>query len=67
MPILKDMPFVHSLNLDAGVRHNDYSLFGKSTKTDLKIEYRPVRDLLLRGTYSQVLRVPTINDIAATP
>ena len=67
VPILKDMPFVHSLNLDAGVRHNEYSLFSSSTKADIKIEYRPVRDLLLRGTYSQVLRVPTVNDIAAAP
>ena len=55
------------MNADAGVRHNDYSLFGKSTKADFKVEYRPVRDLLVRGTFSQVLRVPTINDIAAAP
>ena len=66
-PILKDMPFVHSLNVDAGVRHNEYSLFSSSTKSDFKVEYRPIRDLLLRGTFSQVLRVPTINDIAAAP
>jgi outer membrane receptor protein involved in Fe transport len=67
VPILKDLPAVHSLNFDAGVRHNDYTLFGKSTKADFKVEYRPVRDLLVRGTFSQVLRVPTVNDIAAAP
>jgi iron complex outermembrane receptor protein len=67
IPIVKDLPGASSLNVDVGVRHNDYSLFGKSTKSDFKIEYRPVRDLLLRGTFSQVLRVPTINDIAASP
>jgi outer membrane receptor protein involved in Fe transport len=67
IPILKDVPLVHSLNVDAGVRHNDYSLFGPSTKSDFKVEYRPITDLLLRGTFSQVLRVPTINDIAAAP
>ena len=67
VPILKDLPLVKSLNVDVGVRHNDYSLFGKSTKGDFKVEYRPVSDLLLRGTFSQVLRVPTINDIAAAP
>ena len=67
VPILKDLPLVNSLNVDVGVRHNDYSLFGKSTKSDFKVEYRPIRDLLLRGTFSQVLRVPTVNDIAASP
>ncbi len=67
VPILKDKPFAYGLNLDAGVRHSDYSLFGSSTKSDFKVEYRPIRDLLLRGTFSQVLRVPTVNDIAAAP
>jgi outer membrane receptor protein involved in Fe transport len=66
-PLLKDLPGVQSLNIDAGVRHNDYSLFGKSTKADFKVEYHPIKDLLVRGTFSQVLRVPTINDIAAAP
>lgn len=67
IPILKDLPLVNSLNVDAGVRHNDYSLFGTSTKADFKLEYKPVHDLLVRGTFSQVLRVPTVNDIAASP
>lgn len=67
IPILKDLPLVHSLSADVGVRHNDYSLFGASTKSDFKVEYRPIKDLLLRGTFSQVLRVPTINDLYAAP
>ncbi|HWY96375.1 MAG TPA: TonB-dependent receptor [Steroidobacteraceae bacterium] len=66
-PILKDLPFVHSLNADIGARHNHYSLFGSSTKSDFKVEYRPVKDLLIRGTFSQVLRVPTINDLYSSP
>ncbi len=66
-PILKDLPFVHSLNVDIGARHNNYSLFGSSTKSDFKVEYRPVKDLLIRGTFSQVLRVPTVNDLYASP
>jgi outer membrane receptor protein involved in Fe transport len=42
-------------------------LFGNATKGDLKLEYRPIQDLLIRGTYSQVFRVPTIGDIAGPP
>jgi iron complex outermembrane receptor protein len=67
VPILKELPLVHSLNVDIGVRHNDYSLFGTSTKSDFKVEYRPVKDLLVRGSFSQVLRVPTVNDLYAAP
>ncbi len=67
VPILKDLPLAHALNVDLGIRYSDYSLFGNATKGDLKLEYRPVTDLLIRGTYSQVFRVPTVSDIAASP
>ncbi len=66
-PLLKDLPGVHSLSLDFGLRFSDYSLFGNATKSDFKIEYRPIKDMLVRGSFSQVFRVPTITDIAASP
>lgn len=67
VPVLKDLPGVHSLNVDGGVRHSGYSLFGNTTKSELKIEYRPVKDVLFRGTWAQVFRVPTISDLYAAP
>lgn len=66
-PILKDLPGVHSLNVDGGVRHSNYSLFGSTTKSEFKVEYRPIKDVLIRGTWAQVFRVPTINDLYASP
>jgi outer membrane receptor protein involved in Fe transport len=66
-PLLKDLPGVHSLNIDGGVRHSNYSLFGSTTKSEFKIEYRPIKDVLVRGTWAQVFRVPTINDLYAAP
>jgi iron complex outermembrane recepter protein len=66
-PILKDAPGAKALNLDVGVRYSKYSQFGATTKGQFKLEYRPVSDLLLRGTYAQVFRVPTLADIAAAP
>jgi outer membrane receptor protein involved in Fe transport len=67
VPLLKDLPGVHALNVDLGVRYSDYSIFGNTTKGDFKLEYRPIQDLLVRGTYSQIFRVPTITDLAASP
>lgn len=67
VPLLKDLPAVHSLSFDYGVRYSNYQIFGSTTRSDFKLEYRPIRDLLVRGTYSQIFRVPTINDIAASP
>jgi outer membrane receptor protein involved in Fe transport len=67
VPILKDAPGAKALNLDIGVRYSKYSEFGATTKGQFKLEYRPVSDLLLRGTYAQVYRVPTLADLAAAP
>ena len=69
VPILKDLPGVKSLNIDVGVRHSKYSIdsFGAATKAQFKLEYRPITDLLVRGTFSQVFRVPTINDVFQAP
>jgi outer membrane receptor protein involved in Fe transport len=67
VPLLKDLPFAHALNVDLGIRYSDYSSFGSATKGDFKVEYRPIKDLLVRGTFSQVFRVPTVSDIAGPP
>jgi len=67
IPVLKDIPLAYALNLTAGLRYSDYSLFGDSTDATFKVEYRPIADLLLRGSYSEVFRVPTIKDLYAAP
>lgn len=66
-PVLKDLPGAHALNLTAGVRYSDYSLFGDSTDMTFKVEYRPISDLMLRGSYAEVFRVPTIYDLYQAP
>jgi outer membrane receptor protein involved in Fe transport len=66
-PLLKDLPGVKALDLDAGVRHSQYSIFGSTTKAEFKVEYRPYQDLLVRGTFAQVFRAPTIEDLYAPP
>jgi outer membrane receptor protein involved in Fe transport len=67
IPLVKDVPLVHSLNLDLGGRYSDYSIFENTTRGTFKVEYRPITDLLIRATYAQVYRAPTIDDIAAAP
>jgi iron complex outermembrane receptor protein len=67
VPVLADMPGVKALNLTGGVRYSDYSNFGNSTKGQIKLEYRPVSDVLVRGTFAQIFRAPTVNDLFAGP
>ncbi|MGN6520869.1 MAG: TonB-dependent receptor domain-containing protein [Dokdonella sp.] len=62
MPILKDIPFVHALNLTVGDRWSKYSTFGSTNNTKFALEWRPIEDLL-RGTTSKVFRAPRIGDI----
>ncbi|NJO12769.1 MAG: TonB-dependent receptor [Gammaproteobacteria bacterium] len=68
-PLLADMPGVQSLNLSAGVRYSDYSResIGSSTNAQYKLEYRPVSDLLLRASFAEVFRAPTIVDLSLAP
>jgi iron complex outermembrane recepter protein len=66
-PILKDLPGIKALNIDLGDRYSKYSLFGSTNRSEFKVEYRPISDILVRGTYAQVFRAPTIIDIAAAP
>ncbi len=64
-PLLKDVPFVNSLNLTLGTRYSDYSSVGNKTNSKLALEYRPIENLLFRGTVSQVFRAPNISELYA--
>lgn len=66
-PILKDVPGAQALNLTVGTRFSDYSTTGNTTNSQIKIEYRPMSDLLVRGTWSQVFRAPTISNLYGAP
>jgi len=67
VPILADAPFAHLLSLTLGSRYSDYSTFGDTTNSKLQVEWRPIENLLLRGTVAEVFRAPTINNLYAGP
>ncbi|MDE2223756.1 MAG: TonB-dependent receptor [Xanthomonadaceae bacterium] len=60
IPVLKDMPFFKALNVDLGARYSKYSLAGSTSNWKVAIEWRPIDDLLLRGTVQKVFRAPTL-------
>ena len=65
IPVLKDMPFAHSLNVDIGTRYSKFNLAGNTTNSKLAVEWRPIEDLLMRGTVSEVFRAPNISELFA--
>lgn len=63
LPLLKDVPFFQSLELNGAARYSNYSTFGGNTTLTGGALWKPVRDLLLRGSYSQSLRAPSIGEL----
>jgi len=63
IPILKNVPAVYALNLDLGDRYSAYSAFGDTNNRKVAIEYRPIKDLLIRGSASDVFRAPEIGNV----
>jgi iron complex outermembrane receptor protein len=66
VPLLRDLPLINLLEFNGAVRFSDYSTSG-STKT-LKggVNWKPFRDLRLRGTFAEGFRAPTIGELFGT-
>ena len=67
IPILKDIPGIEALNATVGSRYSKYSTFGSTNNFKFALEYRPISDLLLRGTVSDVFRAPTVSNVYGSP
>jgi outer membrane receptor protein involved in Fe transport len=67
VPLLEDVPLAQELNVTLGARYSDYSTFGDTTNGVFKVEYRPFSDLLVRASYSEIFRSPTIFDMFGAP
>ncbi|MEO7931105.1 MAG: TonB-dependent receptor, partial [Lysobacter sp.] len=63
IPILADMAFAKELTLVAASRYSDYDTFGDTTNNKFGFKWRPIDDLLVRGTWSEGFRAPTIADL----
>ncbi len=62
-PLLADKPFAKSLDVDAAVRYSEYSTVGGEATAKLGLAWRPVSAALVRGTYSQGFRAPSILEL----
>lgn len=62
VPLLKDVPFAKLLSLNLASRYSDYSNFGSTTNSKASFMWKPVDDLLLRGTWAEGFRAPALGD-----
>ncbi|MEQ4575141.1 MAG: TonB-dependent receptor [Gammaproteobacteria bacterium] len=68
IPLLEQSSPIGALNVTLSDRVSDYSSVDSSNNSaSFQLEWRPVQDLMVRGTVAQVFRAPTLNDIYAGP
>lgn len=63
VPILADLPFARELTLSLASRFSDYDTFGQTTNNKFGLKWKPFDSLLLRATYADGFRAPTIADL----
>jgi iron complex outermembrane receptor protein len=57
------VPIVAGMELAGAVRRDDYDGFGSTTNPKITLKYRPIDQIMLRGSYSTGFRVPSFNQI----
>ena len=63
VPLLKDVFLAQSLSLNGAVRYAHYSASGNATTWKVGLDWHVNDDLSFRGTRSQDIRAPTLNDL----
>ena len=66
-PLLSDAPFADLLELNGAVRFSDYSTSGSTTTFKAGVNWKPIEDLRLRGTWAEGFRAPSIGELFGTP
>ena len=65
-PIVRDVTFVNLLELSAAVRVSEYSTSGSTTTFKGGANWKPIKDLRLRGSYAEGFRAPAIGELFGT-
>ena len=67
LPLLRDTPFFHRLELTGAARYSDYSTSGSTTTFSAGVNWEPIEDLLFRGSWAEGFRAPSIGELFGTP
>ena len=63
IPVLADVPGAQELTFSLASRYSDYDTFGDTTNNKFGFKWKPIDSLLVRGTYADGFRAPTIADL----
>ncbi|HVO44972.1 MAG TPA: TonB-dependent receptor, partial [Steroidobacteraceae bacterium] len=65
--LAEDRTGVKSLVADVGLRHSDYSISGSVNTGKFEVQYQPVSDLRLRGSWQRATRAPNLIELFNPP
>lgn len=57
-------PVTDELELSLAIRYDDYSDFGTNTSTKFAATYRPTDELMIRASYGEGFRAPTLQSLS---
>jgi outer membrane receptor protein involved in Fe transport len=72
VPVIEDLPFAKAVDLDLGLRHSGYSIYGTDDTFDtntykIQGDWQIVDDVKLRGGYNRAVRAPNIFELFNAP
>lgn len=63
VPLLRDAPLAHHLELNGAVRYTDYSTSGGVTTWKIGTVYEPIPEIRFRATRSRDIRAPNVSEL----
>lgn len=63
IPVLRDLPFAQSVDIEAAMRFFDYDTFGSDDTYKLGLTWRMFDSLMLRSVVSTAFRAPSVGEL----
>jgi outer membrane receptor protein involved in Fe transport len=67
MPLAKNLPGAHSLDLEAKYRYSSYTTGFNTSTYEFGINWAPVQDVRLRASYNKAVRAPNLAELLKGP
>jgi outer membrane receptor protein involved in Fe transport len=63
LPIVEGAPMAHLLSAVGSIRHSDYSIGQKTDSFGIGLEWSPVKEARLRGSFQRAARAPNVHEL----
>lgn len=62
-PLVKDKPFIKEFGIGGAIRYSDYTTSGGTTSYEGDARWKPINEILFRGSYQRAVRAPNIGEL----